>query len=165
MATKVRYLAAALALAATTAACGSSDEPKTTGPAGADAAGTTADAGADAPAATFATIKARIHYGGSAKGNLAVAAFVENPPKTKPPVSFDTSSAPTFPYDAELTGLEPGTYWIVAMLDLEPFGTGATRPGPEDLTVTSEAITIIGTETKVVEITLPESPAGDAGTD
>lgn len=135
----------ALALALTLIGCGSSDEPAQTTP-------------ADTGATQFASIKVKVRYAGMKKGQLAVAAFVENPPKSKPPVSFDTAENPTFPRDLELRGLEPGTYWVAAVLDAEPYGTGGTKPGPEDIQVMSEAITITGTETKSVEVTLTDTP-------
>lgn len=109
------------------------------------------------------TISVKVRYTGARKGPLTIGAFPA-PVPASPPVSFDTSKAPTYPYDAELRDMEPGTYWVVALIDVEPLGGSALRPGPEDLQTTSAAVEVKAGEKNTVELTLTDAPS-DAGTD
>jgi hypothetical protein len=107
-------------------------------------------------------VRATVRYDGGRQGPLAVGLFTENPPKTRPPVAFDTTTKPTYPYTAELRGIEPGHYWAFAVIDLPPVVAGAVVPGPEDLVTGSEGIDI-GTSDAEVEIVV--SDLADAGSD
>lgn len=108
------------------------------------------------------TVRATVRYEGGRQGPLAVGLFTENPPKTRPPVAFDTTNKPTYPYQAELRGIEPGHYWAFAVIDLPPVVAGAVVPGPEDLVTGSDAIDI-GTSDAEVEIVVRD--LADAGSD
>lgn len=152
----VLILKRALVLAAALlVGCGGSDDVPTTSDGG--VTDTTAKA-------TVGSVAVKVLYAGSKKGQLAVGAFTEAEPKTRPPVSFDTSKTPSFPYSSTLTDLEPGRYWIYAILDLEPFNGTAGRPSAEDLQGHSAAIDVVAGETKSVEVTIDDGPA-DAGAD
>lgn len=129
--------------------CGASDPATST-----DAA---TDAAADA-APRLATVVATVRYGGTQRAPLAVGLFTENPPKTKPPVSFDTTNTPTFPYVAQLRDVEPGRYWVVAVLDLPPTSPGAVTPGAEDLQAISVPIEVERGKDGAVEVTLTDKP-------
>lgn len=123
------------------------------------------DGAVDGATIALGTIKVKVTYAGTAKGQIALGAFLEPEPKTRPPVAFDTSKTPTFPYAAELRGLEPGTYWIVAVLDREPYSSGAITTGAEDLSVVSDPVIVRGSGELDVALSLPlrEEHAHDAG--
>jgi len=153
---KTAWMLAALVLTG----CSSSDEAPAT---------TTTDTGvtdtsASGSPVTVGKIAVKVSYSGAQKGSLAIGAFTEPEPKTRPPVSFDTSKTPTFPYSATLSDLEPGKYWIVAVIDLPPVSGAAVKPGPEDLQVTSMQVVVVAGETQSVEVTIPDAPP-DAGAD
>lgn len=148
-------------------ACASSDGGSTPVD---DARPATPAPSASAPAQrpVLATIKARVRHQGPADGALSVGVFSENPPRSKPPVAFATSKAPTFPFDAELRGIEPGRYWVIAVLDRAPTSSGALRPGPEDVLAASDAIDVTAGASLEVEVDLGgggDAGAGDAATD
>ena len=124
-----------------------------------DAAADTSDAAARLPKVTVT-----VTYTGAKKGPLAVGLFTENPPKSKPPVKFDTTNTATFPYVAELRDVEPGKYWAVAVLDLPPLAPGAVKPGDEDLQGTSVELDVVAGKDLTTAIVLQDKPA-DAGSD
>ncbi len=99
------------------------------------------------------------------KGPLAVGVFTENPPKSKPPISFDTTNTPTFPYVAELRDIEPGKYWVVAVLDMPPVTPGAVVPGVEDLQASSVEIEVVAGKDVTTEVLLTDKGPADAGAD
>lgn len=162
-----KHAAASLLVCAAFVACSSSTgDGEETKPKN-DSSPTTpaADAGARAPAA-LGTIRARVDYKGTVDGPLSVAVFTENPPKTRPPVAFSTSKTPAFPYDAEFTGIEPGTYWVFSVLDRPPVSSGTLRPSPEDVVGVSAQIELGAGKTESVTVELGasgEPGAGDAG--
>lgn len=135
---------------------------------GSDPAPTTTDAGAEVATDTpprLPKVTATVRYSGSKKGPLAVGVFTENPPKTKPPISFDTTNTPTFPYVAELRDLEPGKYWVVAVLDMPPVTPGAVVPGVEDLQASSAQIEVVAGKDVTAEVLLIDKGPVDAGAD
>lgn len=144
----LRLMVAALAIG-----CGSESETVTSIDSGPDT-GAVKDT-ATAPLA-LGKILVKVTYSGTRKGSLAIGAFTEPEPKSKPPVAFDTSKAPAFPYPGELRGLEPGKYWVVALLDLEPVSGAAVKPGPEDVQAISMPVEIKGSDEQSVEITLAD---------
>lgn len=156
----------ALALTLALTACSSSDDPKPVPTSNSAPATPSAEAGAKAPVAVGKVI-ARITYGGVADGPLSVGVFSENPPMTKPPVAFATSKAPVFPYEAELRGVEPGKYWVIAVLDRPPVSSGTLRPGPEDVQRASAQFEMTADGTVEVDVDLGGADAGvsDAATD
>lgn len=129
--------------------CGAS-EPATSTDAATDGAGDAAP--------RLSSVVATIRYAGTQRAPLAVGLFTENPPKTKPPVSFDTTNTPTFPYVAQLRDVEPGRYWVVAVLDLPPVSPGAVTPGAEDLQAISIQIDVERGKDGAVEVTLTDKP-------
>lgn len=74
-------------------------------------------------------------------GRLSVGAFLSETP-TSPPLAQAREMAPTFPLEVTLRGLEPGRYWVIAVLDADP--PSPTLPGPEDRSVTSMAVDVRG---------------------
>ncbi|MBK7395102.1 MAG: hypothetical protein IPJ34_02060 [Myxococcales bacterium] len=135
---------------------------------GSDPAPAAIDAGAEVAtdtAPTFPKVIATVRYTGSKKGPLAVGVFTENPPKTKPPISFDTTNTPTFPYVAELRDIEPGKYWVVAVLDMPPVTPGAVVPGVEDLQASSVQIEVVAGKDVTTEVLLTDKGPADAGAD
>ena len=147
---------AIVAIALLTCACSSST--------GGDVASNDAGKQDDSAIPKLAEITATIRYGGKRSGQLAVAVFTENPPKSRPPVAFDTSEHPSFPVTSMLRDLDPGHYWVIAVLDLPPFTPGAVKPGPEDRVVTSDAIDLASGEDRAVELVIVDADA-DAGAD
>ena len=114
-------------------------------------------------ASPYGKVTVKVNYGGTRKGQIAIGVFTEAEPKSRPPVVFDTSKIPAFPYAATLPELEPGRYWIVAVVDFDPFSGAAVKPGPEDLQATSMPVDVVAGQTKSVELTVSDAPA-DAGT-
>lgn len=84
-------------------------------------------------------------------GRVLVGAFRQSPP-TMPPVAVQRLDMPSFPTRTTLRDLEPGTYYVTAVLDFAP--PSPTIPGPEDTTSTSDPVVITGDETAAVEIEL-----------
>lgn len=160
-----RVVGSGFALASLALGCGSSGSSE-------PAAGRDASVGDDrsSPEAgspsvvKLGSVRATVKYLGSETGQLSVGVFRENPPKTKPPVAFDTSKTPTFPYSASLRGIEAGRYWVVAVLDLPPLTPGNVVPGPEDLVGTSEGFDIVGEGSVEVDLSILD-PVRDAGVD
>lgn len=77
----------------------------------------------------LADIEVTINYEGDAVGPLVVAALTEFPPMG-PPVASVREDNPTFPWTGTLSNLEPGEYFVLALIDVgddSPIG-----PGPED---------------------------------
>jgi hypothetical protein len=142
------------------AACSSSSSDDTKPQSDSPTTTPTGDAGARAPAA-LGTIRARVHYTGTVDGPLSVAVFTENPPKTRPPVAFSTSKTPSFPFDTEFTGIEPGTYWVFSVLDRPPVSSGTLRPSAEDAVGSSVQIDLAAGGT--ADVTVELGAGGDVG--
>lgn len=106
------------------------------------------DAGAvspDGPAA-LADVTVNVAYTGNPNGALVIAAFRSIPPMG-PPLAFQQVTAPTFPASVTLRDLEPGTAFVIAVLDRNP--ASPTRPGVEDLQAASGPLTIDATDQSV----------------
>lgn len=122
-----------------TAGCSSSEEP-----AAADAA---VDAAASADASiALADIEVTVDYPGTKQGALVVGAFTSVPPMG-PPKAFQTVAMPTFPAHVQLRDLEPGTVYVIAVLDMAP--SSPTMPGAEDLQSASDPVMVNGTDVNV----------------
>jgi hypothetical protein len=128
------WLGMVLALAA---GCGDGEGD----PAGPDAAGI--------PAAN--TVAGTVDYRGAEDGALIIGVFTEFPPMSGP-VAFHTEPQPSWPVTFELPSIDPGTYYLVATLDVGR--DNPTSPGPEDLQAASEPITISDSAGAWVELTL-----------
>ena len=91
-------------------------------------------------------------------GRVLVGAFRMDPP-TMPPVASTRLGggtppmAVTFPTTTTLRNVEPGTYWVLGVLDFDP--PSPTLPGPEDTTGTVGPITIDGSANVSVDLVLP----------
>ncbi|MCA9674736.1 MAG: hypothetical protein H6708_28835 [Kofleriaceae bacterium] len=141
---------------ATAAACGGDDDGGGT-PQVPDATVATPDAvpvavdAAPPDGAPAARVEATIGYDGAAEGTLLLAAFTSVPPSGGP-IGFAQASSPTFPATLTLEDLAPQTLYVLAMLDVPP--ASPTQPGPEDLTVWSDALEVELGHTSTVTLTL-----------
>lgn len=113
------------------------------------------DAPIDAPidAATTARVQATVSYAGSAQGALILASFASRPPMG-PPAGFAQQATPTWPASLALENLQPGTAYVLALLDVPP--ASPTQPGPEDRVAWSEALTLTIGQTTTVALTLTD---------
>jgi hypothetical protein len=161
-----RVVALSFVAASALAACSSSDEVEPVPTSNSAPTAPASDAGGKAPV-RVGKVLARVQYAGAAEGSLSVGVFAENPPMTKPPVAFATTKAPVFPFDAELRGVEPGKYWVIAVLDRPPLSSGTLRPGPEDVQGASAQFEVLGDDTVEVDVDLGGADAGatDAASD
>lgn len=111
--------------------------------------------GEDAPAegtpdaAQVTGITATVTYTGTASGALTLAAFTSMPP-AGPPVSFAQKTSPTFPLTLSLENMAPGTYYVLALLDVAP--ASPTQPGPEDRQGWSQAVQVADRQNVPVSI-------------
>jgi hypothetical protein len=99
----------------------------------------------DVPAA-LADITVTTGYGGNQRGALVVGAFRSIPPMG-PPLAFQTVAMPTFPAVVTLRDVEPGTAFVIAVLDRAP--ADPTRPGMEDLQAASGPLMLDGADASV----------------
>jgi hypothetical protein len=108
--------------------------------------------GPDAASATPAnTVAGTVAYGGGQDGALIIGVFTEFPPMSGP-VAFHTEPQPTWPFSFELPSVDPGTYHVVATLDVGR--DNPTSPGPEDLQAASMPVTVSDSAGAWVELTL-----------
>ncbi len=142
-------LCSACVASAPLAACGGASDPPAPSPTSDPPVSGAATRDAGKAASKLVTVRATVRYAGSARAPLSVGLFTENPPKTRPPVAFDTSTRPTFPFSAELRDVEPGTYWVIAVLDLPPTSAGAVVLGAEDIQASSEPVVLGSTDGQV----------------
>ena len=119
-------------------------------PAAADGGTPGADGG---EASRLSDVIVSVTYEGDLEGALVVGAFTSDPP-TSAPLAFQQRSAPEFPESVRLRGLEPGTYYVTAVLDLTP--ASPTLPGPEDATVTSDPLVVDGEPSHEIALTLTD---------
>lgn len=147
-----------LATALLVAGCGSDDSGGGTGGAGGTAgAGGSGGSGAGGSGGSSAvpagTIRGTVAYSGTETGSLAVGVYTACPP-AGPPVNLNTRriAEPTFPQAFELTSVDPGSYYIVAVLDVG--SNNPTIPGPEDLQACSPQVTVTAEAGASTEITL-----------
>ena len=92
----------------------------------------------------------------SFEGRVQVGAF-RNMVPIAPPLAIARETDPTFPLEVRLRGLEPGTYWIVGIVDYDP--PSATLPGSEDYTSTApEPVVVMGDDlqTAALEFDIPD---------
>ncbi len=86
------------------------------------------------------------------KDALNVAAFEAGKPMGIPPAFF-TQMNPMFPVKGTLNDLEPGSYNIIAVLDIG--GNNPSMPGPEDLVgLTSMPVEVTGSAGQTADITI-----------
>jgi len=129
-----------------------------TGITGCGSAAVVSDAGldaprVDAPAAPLVDIVATVNAPSpSFTGRVLIGVFRANPP-TMPPVASVRMSDPTFPFEATLRDVEPGTYHVLGVLDYDP--PSPTIPGPEDTTASVGPIDVDGSMDIAVSLTLP----------
>ena len=109
--------------------------------------------GSNEPEVIGGSVTGTISYSGTAQGDLVVAAFVEWPTSWAPEM-FVKVPSPTFPQVYELTGLDPGDYYIFAFIDVAP--VSPTMPGAEDIQSSpTESTPVTDTAASVADITLP----------
>lgn len=151
-------LALALALALTALACGESDDPgtpagSTGGTAGAGSGGSGAGGAAGAGSVPGGAIRGSVSYSGAETGALVVGVYTACPP-AGPPVNlnmkrFDT---PAFPQSYELTSVDPGSYYVVGVLDVG--SNDPTMPGPEDKQACSDRVTVTAAEGATADVAI-----------
>lgn len=121
------------------------------GGASVDAGGNDSDTGS-----MRATISGQVLYAGDADGSLLVGVFPwdeENPSMPMgPPSDFVPADEPSFPFDYELSGLRPGSYFVGAVLDVGR--DDPTIPGEEDLEHYSGRIDLEAGDSTVVDLEL-----------
>jgi hypothetical protein len=103
--------------------------------------------------ASAARVTATVRYTGSAQGALVLAAFPSMPPMG-PPAGFAQMATPSFPATLAIDNLQPGSAYVLALLDVAP--ASPQSPGPEDRTVWSSQLTLALGETATVELTLSD---------
>lgn len=97
-------------------------------------------------------VEVTVIYDGAAMGTLNVVAITSFPP-VGPPLAVASEMDPAYPWVGTLMGLEPGEYYIAAVLDVG--NDNPTLPGPEDLqAVTDGPLVIDGPGPFMVELTL-----------
>lgn len=152
--------ASLLALSAVSAGCGDdTTETGTTSPtttsASTGAGGTGGEGGSGE--ATPGDFSVTVNYGGThmvtEKDSLTVFASETYPPMGAP-MYVVSQPMPTFPFTGTLKGLKPGSYYVVAMLDIDP--PNPEIPGKEDLLINSEPIEIKGGDNQSVTLTLKD---------
>lgn len=151
--------ASLLALSAVSAGCG--DDTSETGTS--SAATTSASTGAGSTGsegggeATTGDFNVTVNYGGThmvtEKDTLTVFASETYPPMGAP-MYIVSQPMPTFPFTGTLKGLKPGSYYVVAMLDIDP--PNPAIPGKEDLLINSEPIEIKSGDNQSVTLTLED---------
>jgi hypothetical protein len=99
-----------LVLAALATACGACD-----------------DAAPGRGAASTPAIEGTVRYDGPVEGDLQVAVFASFPPHGEP-IAIQRVAGPTFPYRYSITGLPPGRYFVLAMVDADPDDGDNFRP-------------------------------------
>jgi hypothetical protein len=101
-------------------------------------------------------IEVTVAYTGAKTGPVAIAAFTNFPPMG-PPLAVTAEPMPKFPLKATLTGLEAGTYYVIAFLDAPP--ASGNSPGKEDpQAVSMPAVQVKGNDKPTVTLTLMEMP-------
>jgi hypothetical protein len=137
-------------------AAGSSSSTTSTGTGGAGGGGEGGAGGQGGSQVVLGDIDVTVQYAGAQTGTLSIAAFKQFPP-AGPPLAFSQDKMPKFPAMATLKGLEPGDYYVVAILDIG--NNNPQMPGPEDLqTVTMPAVTVKGNDMPAVTLTLMDKP-------
>ncbi|MCC6215239.1 MAG: hypothetical protein IT376_10240 [Polyangiaceae bacterium] len=119
------------------------------GASGASGGGGAAGSGAVPGGAVHGTVA----YAGAETGALVVGVYTACPP-AGPPVNLNMKryDTPAFPQAYELTNVDPGSYYIVAVLDVG--SNNPTMPGPEDLQACSGQVTVSASAGATADITL-----------
>ena len=124
-----------------------------------------ADADPDEP--ETAGIRGTVTYDGEQQGAITVAAFIEDPRESEDwsPVASDSAgssqASAEFPWDYELTDLEPGTYYLVAFFDVGA-DSGSTPDAREDIVeLYDTTIEIAAGEVAIVGFALTDPVLGD----
>lgn len=73
------------------------------------------------------TVAGTVDYAGAETGVLRVAVFASFPPRGAP-VAEVAIDDPTFPQPYQLTGVPPGRYFVLAMVDTSPDDGDRYRP-------------------------------------
>ena len=153
-----------IALVGGLVACGNGGDPTGTGTGGATAASSTSATGMTAASSggtgggahQTGKIEITVDYAGTKTGTLSVAAVTSFPPMG-PPVASQSNKTPTFPAKLELIGLDPGTYYVAAVLDIG--SDNPQMPGPDDLvTVTMPPVMVKGNDAPMITLTLMDKP-------
>jgi hypothetical protein len=85
-------------------------------------------AAGDTPAGGGAgTISGEVRYDGAEVGTLRVSAFTRFPPIGAPTAEV-AIDAPRFPQPYQLSGLPPGRYFVLAIVDVDPGDGDRYRP-------------------------------------
>lgn len=142
-----------LAAAGCGSGCGSGDSSTPDAAPALDAAAADAELGPDAAPRLLSDIEVTVEYEGNLAGDLVVGAFHANPPMG-PPLAFQSVTSPTFPVTTTLRDLDPGTYYVIAVLDLPP--ASPTAPGPEDIQAASDPMEVDGAEDLELMMTITE---------
>lgn len=72
-------------------------------------------------------IRGEVRYQGSQRAPLKVAVFTSFPPRGAP-VAHQQFTAPEFPQPFSVTGLQPGRYFVLALLDVDERDGDRFRP-------------------------------------
>lgn len=83
--------------------------------------------GETAPGDGVGTISGVVRYAGPEAGTLRVAVFAGFPP-TGAPVAETAIDAPRFPQPYAVSGLPPGRYFVLAIVDVDPGDGDRYRP-------------------------------------
>lgn len=113
----------------------------------------------DAGPAEPGRIRARLEYSRTSTdvARASVAAFTSFGPMGPmgPPRGFANAAQPAFPAELEITGLDPGTYYVVAVVDRLPATAPTDRPGAEDVQAfTRRPVDVVSGRTSTVTLTL-----------
>lgn len=99
------------------------------------------------------TIRGSVTYTGTLSGGLNVGVYLSCPP-AGPPVGGNNELVPqpNFPRGFEFTGVQPGSYSAVAILDVG--NNNPTFPGQEDILSCSSTVEVSDAEGAVADIDL-----------
>jgi hypothetical protein len=149
----------------TTSSSSSSSSTSSTSSSGSTGGGGSAGEGGSAGAGgaggaggqlVLSDLEVKVEYAGVNTGTLSIAAFKQFPPMG-PPLAFVQDKMPMFPVTKKLIGLEPGDYFITAILDIG--NNNPQMPGPEDLqALTMPPVKVMGMNPPPVTLTLMDKP-------
>jgi hypothetical protein len=139
----------------TSSSSSSSSSSGAAGEGGSGGTGGSAGAGGAGGQVVLTDLEVNVQYAGIKTGTLSIAAFKQFPPMG-PPLAFVQDAMPMFPVKKTLIGLEPGDYYITAILDIG--NNNPQMPGPEDLqALTMPPVKVMGM-TPPVTLTLVDKP-------
>jgi hypothetical protein len=101
-------------------------------------------------------VRVSFDYVGTQVGSFGIGAFQNDPPDGAP-LAYKRLPDATFPGTAELRMLEPGSFYVFAVLDIGP--TDLTIPGDEDLIVASPLLTLVDQDLDVELVLTDEMDA------